>query len=76
MKTRAFQKIYTRIENITKATCMLEAEGISNEEMASIDGRPAQVVKISRNKVTLQVFPGTQGIPPMPRSCFSASRRR
>ncbi len=63
MKAKAFQKIYTRIENITKATCMLEAEGISNEEMAIVDGRPAQVVKIYRNKVTLQVFPGTQGIP-------------
>jgi V/A-type H+/Na+-transporting ATPase subunit B len=63
VKSMAFQKIYTRIENITKATCMLEAEGIRNEEMAIVDGRPAQVVKINRNKITLQVFSGTQGIP-------------
>jgi V/A-type H+-transporting ATPase subunit B len=62
MKTRAFQKIYTRIETITKATCTVEAEGVTNEEMAFVAGRPAQVVKISRNKVTLQIFPGTQGI--------------
>lgn len=62
MKTRAFQKIYTHIENITKATVTLEAEGVANEEMAYVDGRPAQVVKINRNMVTLQIFPGTQGI--------------
>jgi V/A-type H+-transporting ATPase subunit B len=30
--------------------------------MAYVDGRPAQVVKINGEKVTLQVFPGTQGI--------------
>ncbi|MBN1577582.1 MAG: V-type ATP synthase subunit B [Chitinispirillaceae bacterium] len=62
MKTKAFQKIYTHIENITKATCMVEAEGITNEEMAIVDGRPAQVVKIVGKKITLQIFPGTQGI--------------
>ncbi|MBU2643653.1 V-type ATP synthase subunit B [bacterium] len=62
MKTSAFQKIYTKIEDITKATCSLYAEGIANEEMAYVDGRPAQVVKIMGNKVVLQVFPGTQGI--------------
>lgn len=62
MKTRAFQKIYTHIENITKATCTVKAEGVGNEEMAYVDGRPAQVVKINGSFVTLQVFPGTQGI--------------
>lgn len=62
MKTKAFQKIYTHIENVTKATCTVQAEGVSNEEMAFVDGRPAQVVKISGKNVTLQIFPGTQGI--------------
>jgi V/A-type H+-transporting ATPase subunit B len=62
MKTKAFQKIYTHIENVTKATCTIEAEGVTNEEMALVDNRPAQVVKIVGNKVTLQIFPGTQGI--------------
>jgi V/A-type H+-transporting ATPase subunit B len=38
------------------------ADGVSNEEMAYVDGRPAQVVKIAGQKITLQVFPGTQGI--------------
>ncbi|MBI4846798.1 MAG: V-type ATP synthase subunit B, partial [Candidatus Omnitrophica bacterium] len=58
----AFTTIYTKIEQITKATCSLRANGVSNEEMALIDGRPAQVVKIQGNLVTLQVFSGTQGI--------------
>ncbi|MFP4520678.1 MAG: V-type ATP synthase subunit B [Fibrobacterota bacterium] len=62
MKTAAFQKIYTKIENITKATCTVEAENVSNEEMAFVDGRPAQVVRINGNQVVLQIFPGTQGI--------------
>ena len=62
MRTRAFQKIYTRIDNITKATCTLRAEGVANDEMAFVDGRPAQVVKIAGDRVTLQVFPGTGGI--------------
>ncbi len=62
MNTKAFQKIYTKIENITKATCTIHAEGVANEEMAYVDGRPAQVVKIKGQQVTLQVFPGTAGI--------------
>jgi V/A-type H+-transporting ATPase subunit B len=62
METKAFQKIYTKIENITKATCTIRATGIANEEMAYVDGRPAQVVKLKGDEVTLQIFPGTQGI--------------
>lgn len=62
MKTKAFQKIYTHIENVTKATCTIEADGVTNDEMAFVDGRPAQVVKIAGKKITLQIFPGTQGI--------------
>ena len=62
MKTKAFQKIYTKIENITKATVMVRAEGIGNDEMAYVADRPAQVVKIAGDRVTLQVFPRTQGI--------------
>ena len=46
MATRAFQKIYTKITQITKATCSLNAAGIGNEELAEVNGRLAQVVKI------------------------------
>lgn len=63
MHTKAFQRIYTSLQNITKATCTVLAEGVGNEEMAFVADRPAQVVKIVGNKVTLQVFPGTEGIP-------------
>jgi len=63
MATKAFQKIYTKINQITKATCSLKATGISNEELATINGKLAQVVKIMGEEVTLQVFGGTEGIP-------------
>jgi len=62
-ETRAFQKIYTRISSITKATCMLHAEGVGYDELALVDGKPAQVVKIFGDEITLQVFTGTEGIP-------------
>lgn len=61
-QTRAFQRVYTRLTNITKATCSLKAEGIGYEELAWVDGRPAQVIRAVGNDVTLQVFPGTSGI--------------
>jgi V/A-type H+-transporting ATPase subunit B len=62
MQTKAFQKIYTRLTQITKATCSVTASGIGYEEMAQVDGRAAQVVKINGDTVTLQIFPGTEGI--------------
>ncbi|MCD8073182.1 MAG: V-type ATP synthase subunit B [Alistipes sp.] len=62
METKAFQKIYTRIDNITKATVTLRATGVGNDELATVGGQLAQVVKISGDQVTLQVFSGTEGI--------------
>ena len=63
METTAFQKIYTKITQITKATCSLEATGVGYDELAVVNGKLAQVVKILGNTVTLQVFGGTEGIP-------------
>ena len=63
METTAFQKIYTKLTNITKATCSLHATGVGYEEMATVNGRLAQVVKIYRDLITLQIFSGTEGIP-------------
>ncbi|MDD2204359.1 MAG: V-type ATP synthase subunit B [Bacteroidales bacterium] len=63
MTTQAFQRIYTKITKITKATCTLKATGVGYDEMAVIDGKRAQVVKIDGDDVTLQVFAGTEGIP-------------
>ncbi len=63
MATKAFQKIYTKISQITKATCTLKATGVGADELAMVDGKLAQVVKIAGDEVTLQVFEGTGGIP-------------
>ncbi len=63
METKAFQKIYTKLTQITKATCSLKASDIGYDELAVINGKLAQVVKIIEDTVTLQVFGGTEGIP-------------
>ena len=63
MSEKAFQRIYTKLTAITKATVTLEAQGVSNDELALVAGRLAQVVKIKDKSVTLQVFGGTEDIP-------------
>lgn len=63
MATKAFQKIYTKITQITKATVSLHANGVGYDELATIQGKLSQVVKIIGDEVTLQVFGGTEGIP-------------
>ena len=62
MNAKAYQKIYRKISKITRATISLEAEGVGNEEMAYVNGKPAQVVKIEGSQITLQVFAGTEEI--------------
>lgn len=62
MKRQAFQKIYTKITKLTKATCSLKATGVRNEELAYVNNKTAQVIKIYKDEVTLQVFKGTEGI--------------
>ncbi|HHV36866.1 MAG TPA: V-type ATP synthase subunit B [Candidatus Cloacimonetes bacterium] len=62
MATQAFQKIYTKLNQITKATCSVKATGVGSEELATVGGRLAQVVKIVEDEITLQVFAGTEGI--------------
>ena len=63
MATKAFQRTYTQLEAITKATVTLKAKGVSNDELATVGGKLAQVVKTKGDSVTLQVFSGTEGIP-------------
>ena len=36
MATKAFQKIYTKITQITKATCSLKATGVGYDELATV----------------------------------------
>lgn len=63
MATTAFQKIYTKITKITKATCTLNAKDVGFDELALVDGKLAQVVRIQGDEVTLQIFRGTEDIP-------------
>ncbi|MBE7440429.1 MAG: V-type ATP synthase subunit B [Spirochaetales bacterium] len=63
MQVQAFQKIYAELSKITRATVTLRAQGVGNEELAYVHGRPAQVVSIHGPEVTLQVYSGTEGIP-------------
>ena len=60
---KAFQKIYTQITQITKATCSIKATNVGYDELATVVGKLAQVVKIIGDEVTLQIFEGTEGIP-------------
>ncbi len=62
MIKKAFQRIYTKVSQITKATCMVHAQNVGYEELALVDGRLAQVVKIYEDEITLQVFAGTEGV--------------
>ena len=63
MANKAYQRIYTKLESITKATVSLKASGVANDELATVAGRLAQVVRTKGDTVTLQVFAGTEGIP-------------
>ena len=63
MASKAYQKTYTHLEAITKATVSLKAPGATNDELAMVDGKLAQVVKAKGDLVTLQVFANTEGIP-------------
>lgn len=63
MSAKAFRKVYTQLDAITKATVSLKASGVANDELATVDGRLAQVVKTKGDLVTMQVFAGTEGIP-------------
>lgn len=60
---KAFQKIYTQITQITKATCSVKATHVGYDELATVEGRLSQVVKIMGDEVTLQIFEGTEGVP-------------
>ena len=74
MSEKAFQRIYTHLTAITKATVTLEADGVTADELALVAGRLAQVVKIKGRSITLQVFGGTEDIPTNAEVTFLASR--
>ncbi len=59
-------KIYTEIIQIAGDVITVEAEGVGNMEIAQVSTRYgeslAQVIRIDRNKIYLQVFAGSKGI--------------
>ncbi len=73
MANKTYQRIYTRLESITKATVSLNAGAVGNDELAIVDGRLSQVVKCKGNTVTLQVFEGTEGISTDAQVCFQGT---
>ena len=73
MANKAYQKTYTQLSAITKATVSLKAQAVSNEELATVEGKLAQVVKTKGDTVTLQVFAGTEGIPTDAEVCFQGN---
>ena len=63
MASKAYQRTYTHLQAITKATVSLDARGVANDELATVNGKLAQIVKTKGDLVTLQVFSGTEAIP-------------
>jgi V/A-type H+-transporting ATPase subunit B len=65
-KIAKMQKVYNRILSVTGNVITVKAEDISYEELAEITtsrGKSlAQVIKLDRDIVSLQVFAGSQGI--------------
>ena len=59
MATKAFQKLYTKISQFTQATCSLKATGVGYDELATVNGKLAQVVNIPGDELTMQVLKGT-----------------
>ena len=59
---KTFPAVFTKITKVTKATCSLKAPGVGLEELAWVNGRAGQVVRIEGEEATLQVFGGTNGI--------------
>ena len=60
------RKYYTKIEKIAGNVAVLKATDVGFEELAVVEGKwgtsMAQVIKVSGNEVSLQVFAGTRGV--------------
>ena len=56
------QKVYTKIESIVGNVVTVRASGVRNGDLALVGDSYANVIKLDRDLVTLQVFSGTQGV--------------
>ena len=52
---KAFQKIYTKVSQITKATCSLKATGVGYDELATIDGKTTSHCRYLKVLVAFQL---------------------
>ena len=56
------QKVYTKIESIVGNVVTVRAEGIRNGDLALVGDSYANVIKLNKDLVSLQVFAGAQGV--------------
>ncbi len=56
------QKVYTKIESIVGNVVTVKAEGIRNGDLALVGDSYANVIKLDKDMVSLQVFAGAQGV--------------
>ena len=67
MATKLFKKYIQKISQDNQGYLSLKATGVGYDELASVDGKLAQVVKIIGDEVTLQVSPERKVSVRMPR---------
>ena len=51
------QKVYTKIESIVGNVVTVRAQGVRNADLALVGDSYASVIKLDKDKVSLQVFP-------------------
>ena len=56
------QKVYTKIESIVGNVVTVRAQGVRNADLALVGDSYASVIKLDKDKVSLQVFAGAQGV--------------
>ena len=56
------QKVYTKIESIVGNVVTVRAEGVRNGDLALVGSSYANVIKLDKDLVSLQVFAGAQGV--------------
>ena len=56
------QKVYTRIESIVGNVVTVRAPGVKNGDLALVGDSYANVIKLDKDIVSLQVFAGAQGV--------------
>ncbi|MBQ3920836.1 MAG: V-type ATP synthase subunit B [Firmicutes bacterium] len=56
------QKVYTKIETIVGNVITVKADGVRNGDLALVGKSYANVIKLDKDTVSLQVFAGAQGV--------------